>query len=106
MRQYRVEILTAFVDDRRQADDLRARAYDDKKLQLSVILKWCHINLFFSISHWVIYIVEYMNYHKFKIRNVDELYLFDEVENNINIDSNTKKIISDYLKMQKEYLFN
>ena len=50
--------------------------------------------------------VEYMNYHKLKIRNVDELLLFDEVENHINIDSNTKKTISDYLKMQKEYLFN
>ncbi len=47
MRQQAVEILAAFVDDRRQADDLRAGADDDEKLELSVVLELCHIIVLF-----------------------------------------------------------
>ena len=43
MRKEAVEILTTFVDDGRQADDLRARADDDEKFELSVVLELCHI---------------------------------------------------------------
>ena len=46
VRQQAVEILAALVDDRRQADDLRARADDDQKLQLPVILELCPYLLF------------------------------------------------------------
>ena len=41
--QQAVEILPTFVDHGRQADDFRARADDDQKLQPSVILELCHI---------------------------------------------------------------
>ena len=43
MRQDRVEVLPALVDDRSQADNFRAGAHDDQKLQLPVILECCHI---------------------------------------------------------------
>ena len=43
MRQDRVKILPALVNHSRQADDFRAGADDDQKLQLPVILKTCHI---------------------------------------------------------------
>ena len=42
VRQQAVEIRAAFVDDRRQTDDLRARADNDQKLQLPVILELVH----------------------------------------------------------------
>ena len=43
MRQKAVEILATFVNHGRQANDLRARAHNDKKLELSVVLELCHI---------------------------------------------------------------
>ena len=43
MRQDRVEILPALVNHGRQPDNLRPRPHDDQKLQLPVILKFCHI---------------------------------------------------------------
>lgn len=39
MRQEHVKIFPGFVDDSRQADDLRAGTHDDQQLQLAVILK-------------------------------------------------------------------
>ena len=51
MGQQAVEVLPAFVDDRRQPDDFRPRAYDDQKLQFPVILELCHkTNLFYWIE--------------------------------------------------------
>ncbi len=43
VRQQAVEIPAALVDDRRQPDDLRPRPHDDQKLELPVILEFCHI---------------------------------------------------------------
>ena len=43
VRKQAVEILTTLVDDSGQTDDFRAGAYDDKKLELSVILELRHI---------------------------------------------------------------
>ena len=50
VRQDRVEILPALVDDRRQPDNFRAGADDDQKLQLPVILEFCHMLSFFFLS--------------------------------------------------------
>ena len=47
MRQDRVEIFPALVNHGRQPDNLRAGADDDQKLQLPVILEFCHILSFF-----------------------------------------------------------
>ncbi len=43
VRQDRVEVFPALVDNRRQPDDFRPRPHDDQKLQLPVILEFCHI---------------------------------------------------------------
>ena len=40
--QQAVKILPALVDDRRQTDDFRASAYNDQKLQFSVVFEGCH----------------------------------------------------------------
>ena len=51
MGQQAIEILPALVDDCRQPDDFRPRAYNDKKLQFPVILELCHkTNLFYWIE--------------------------------------------------------
>ncbi len=52
MRQQAVEILAAFVDDRRQSDNLRARADDDEEFELSVVLELCHIIVLFVSLVW------------------------------------------------------
>ena len=44
--QEAIEVLTAFVDNRRQTDDFGACAHNDEKLQLPVILELCHIRYF------------------------------------------------------------
>ena len=49
MRQDRVEVLPALVNHGRQPDNLRTRPHDDQKLQLSVILEFCHMLLFFRL---------------------------------------------------------
>ena len=46
MSQQAVEIIPALVDYCRQADDFRAGAHYDKKLEFPVILKTCHIVYF------------------------------------------------------------
>ena len=40
MCQQAVEVLAALVDDRRQTDNLRARAHDNQELQLPIILEF------------------------------------------------------------------
>ena len=48
--QQGVEILAAFVDHRRQPDNLRPRPHDNQQLQLAVILKTCHNFILLSRS--------------------------------------------------------
>ena len=42
VRQQAVEVFPAFVDHRRQPDDLRPRAHDDEQFQFPVVLELCH----------------------------------------------------------------
>ena len=51
MRQDRVEILPALVNNRRQTDNFRARPHNDQKLQLPVIFEFSHI--YFTGSKYV-----------------------------------------------------
>ena len=45
-----VKVLAALFDDRRQTDDLRARAHDDEQLQFAVVLKRGHSFLLVHLS--------------------------------------------------------
>ena len=74
-----VEVLPAFVDDGGEADDLGAGADDDQEFKLAVILKACHIALFygFEIGVGAVRVEEFVGPHEgdegFGVGEVDDV---------------------------------